>query len=130
MWTPKSGKPSVLTVEADRVIHQAMKIAAALLLTATASTCSQPSPQDNQESQARAVAAAAEAMCRGSGRASALSAIADAAQETPQADIGQAVYEAASDIEQSGCAQIVKDNQASWQQQDALMADVEGAAKK
>ena len=107
-----------------------MKIAAALILTATASTCSQPSPQANEESRTRAIAAAAEAMCRDGGRASALSAIADAAQETPQADIGQTIYEAASDIEQSGCVQIVKDNQANWQAQDALMADVEAAAKK
>lgn len=69
-------------------------------------------------------------MCRDGGRASALSAIADAAQETPQADIGQTVYEAASDIEQSGCAGIVQANQASWQKEDALMAEIEAAAKK
>ena len=92
--------------------------------------CSQPSPQANEESRTRAIAAAAEVMCRDGGRASAMSAIADAAQETPQADIGQTVYEAASEIEQSGCAQIVNDNQANWQKQDSLMADVEAAAKK
>ena len=107
-----------------------MKIAAALILTVTASTCSQPSEQANRESQSRAIKAAAEAMCRDGGRASALSTIADAAQETPQADIGQTVYEAASDIEQSGCAQIVKDNQAGWTKEDAFMADVEASTKK
>ena len=49
---------------------------------------------------------------------------------TPKAGIGQTVYEAASDIEQSGCAQIVTDNQANWQKQDALMSEVKAAAKK
>ncbi|MBK7162649.1 MAG: hypothetical protein IPH79_09200 [Sphingomonadales bacterium] len=107
-----------------------MKIAAALILTATASTCSQPSPQVNEESRTRAIAAAAEAMCRDGGRASALSDIADLAAATPKAGIGQTVYEAASDIEQSGCAQIVTDNQANWQKQDALMSEVKAAAKK
>lgn len=107
-----------------------MKIAAALILTATASTCNQPSEQAISKARQDAVASAAEAMCRDGGRASALSDIADLAAATPQAGIGQAVYEAASDIEQSGCVQIVKDNQANWQEQDALMADVEAAAKK
>lgn len=77
-----------------------------------------------------AIVSAAEAMCRDGGRATALSEIADLAAATPKAGIGQTVYEAASDIEQSGCVQIVKDNQAKWQEQDSLMADVEAAAKK
>lgn len=107
-----------------------MKIAAALILTATASTCSQPSEQANADARSRAIAATAEVMCRDGGRASALSDIADAAQESPQADIGQTVYEAASDIERSGCAGIVQANQANWQKEDALMADVEASATK
>jgi len=78
----------------------------------------------------QAIASAAEAMCRDGGRASALSDIADLAASAPKAGIGQTVYEAASDIEQSGCVQIVQDNQAKWAGQDALMADVEAAAKK
>lgn len=107
-----------------------MKIAVALILTVTTSTCSQPSEQANADARSRAVAAAAEVMCRDGGRASALSDIADAAQESPQAGIGQTVYEAASDIEQSGCARIVQTKKAEWQSQDKLMADVEAAANK
>lgn len=113
-----------------KVIHPGMKIAAALILTATASTCSQPSEQANSKAREQAIASAAEAMCREGGRASALSNIADLAAATPKAGIGQTVYDAASDIEQSGCVQIVQDNQADWQKQDALMAEVEAAAKK
>lgn len=82
------------------------------------------------DARSRAVEAAAEAMCRDGAKASALSDIADLAAATPQAGIGQTVYEAASNIEQSGCVQIVTDNQANWQKQDALMAQVEAAAKK
>lgn len=107
-----------------------MKITAALILTATASTCSQPSEQAMDKARQHAIASAAEAMCRDGGKASALSDIADLAASAPKAGIGQTVYEAASDIEQSGCIQIVKDNQANWQQQDALIADVEAVAKK
>lgn len=107
-----------------------MKIAVALILTATTSTCSQPSEQAMSKAREQAVASAAEAMCRDGGRASALSDIADLAAATPQAGIGQTVYEAASDIEQSGCVQIVRDNQKLWAEQDALMTDVEAAARK
>lgn len=107
-----------------------MKIAAVLVLTVTASTCGQPSQQENMDARSRAVDAAAEAMCRDGGRASALSVIADAAQETPQADIGQTVYETASEIERTGCAEIVKAKQADWGKYDAFVAEVEASTKK
>ena len=107
-----------------------MKIAAALVLTVTASSCSQPSEQENMDARSRAVEAAAEAMCRDGGRASALSVIAGEAQEAPQADIGQTVYETASEIERTGCAEIVMAKQADWEKYDAFMADVEASTKK
>lgn len=84
----------------------------------------------NFDARKRAVEAAAEAICREGGRANALSTIADSAREAPQADIGQSAFAAASDIERLGCAQIIKENQAGWDKEDAFMADVEAAAKK
>jgi hypothetical protein len=113
-----------------KVIHPGMKITAVLILTATATTCSPASDQTKREARDRAIEAAAEAMCRDGGRADALLNIVDIAKATPEADIAQYVYETASDIEQTGCADIVKAKQADWQKQDALLADVEAAAKK
>lgn len=134
MWTSIKPISASFDRPTGRGYADAMKLAAALILTATASTCSEPSDEASRTARNEAIAATAEVICRDGGRASALSDIVEATQESPHAGIGAAVYDEASKIEQAGCAQVVRDNQAEWQQQDethaAIMADVEAAAKK
>ena len=130
MWTPIKPISATFDRPTGRGYAVAMKLAAVLILTATASTCSQPSEQEGAAARTRAVEAVKEIICKDGAKADAIATVAQEAQEAPNADIAQTVYNTASGIEKSGCAEIVKEKQADWQKQDAIMADVEAAAKK
>lgn len=90
-----------------------MKVTFTLIAFLTLSAC-QTEDSDIRDAREYAVSLTKEAMCKNSGKAEAISQIAETAAAVPSADVAKTVYEVANRIEKTGCEKIIKKHAKRW----------------